>query len=94
MLGLEDLPHAAGPDLVEDRVVAEDQRLGPALHRFPGPETSSGACSGRVAGPVPGRPSAAALGGTKFSSLPGAMTPGVGKLLDELFKGDSHHAIP
>ena len=34
MLGLEDLPHAAGPDLVEDRVVAEDQRLGPPLIDF------------------------------------------------------------
>ena len=31
MLGLEHLPHAAGPDLVEDGVVAQDQRFG-----FPG----------------------------------------------------------
>ena len=30
MLGLEHLPHATGADLVEHRVVAEDQRLGSA----------------------------------------------------------------
>ncbi|HEX3654756.1 MAG TPA: hypothetical protein VHV55_03065 [Pirellulales bacterium] len=28
MLGLEDLPHAARPDLVEDGVLAQDERLG------------------------------------------------------------------
>ena len=28
MLGLEDLAHATGADLVEDRVVAQDQRFG------------------------------------------------------------------
>ncbi len=28
MQGLEDLPHAAGPDLVDDRVAAQDQRFG------------------------------------------------------------------
>ena len=28
MPGLEDLPHATGPDLVEDGVVAQDQGLG------------------------------------------------------------------
>ena len=27
MLGLEDLPHAAGADTIEDRVIAQDQRL-------------------------------------------------------------------
>ncbi len=43
MLGLEHLPHAAGPDLVEDRVVAEDQRLGSALI-IAGPGTSSDGC--------------------------------------------------
>ena len=38
MLGLEHLAHPAGADFVEDRVVAQDQRLGPALIDFLGLE--------------------------------------------------------
>ena len=89
MLGLEDLAHAAGPDLVEDRVVAQDQRLGPARVDFLGLELRQLLALDELPGKflgVLGR----ALGGMKFSSLPGAMTPESVKLLDELFKGNGH----
>ena len=38
MFGLENLAHAARADLIEERVVAKDQRLGPALIDFLGLE--------------------------------------------------------
>ena len=89
MLGLEDLAHAASPDLVEDGVVAQDQRLRPARIDLLGLELRQLLALDELPSKflgILGR----ALGGTKFSSLPGAMTPESVKLLDELFEGDGH----
>ena len=45
MLGLEHLPHPARPDLVDERVVAQDQRLDFACRNLLGLELASGDCS-------------------------------------------------
>ena len=57
MLGLEDLPHAPCPDLLQQDVVPQDQRLALAPARPLRPETSSASSAGPVHGPVLRRPS-------------------------------------
>ena len=92
MLGLEDLAHAAGPDFVEDRVLAKDERPGfapfdlltlerrqiVALHKCLD-ELLNGLRIG--------------LGRDEGFELAGGNDARVGKLLDDLFKREGHRRI-
>ena len=89
MLGLEDLPHAASPDLVEDRVVAQDQRLGPALVDFLGLELRQVLALDQLPGKFFGV-FRMGLGRNEVFELAGSNDARICKLLDELFEGDGH----
>ena len=89
MLGLEDLPHAASPDLVEDRVVAQDQRLGSALVDFLGLELGQVLALDELPSKFLGV-LRSSLGRDEIFELAGSNDTGVGELLDELFEGDGH----
>ena len=89
MLGLEHLPHAAGPDLVEDRVVAEDQRLGPALVDLLGLELRQMLALDELPSKFLGV-FRMGLGRDEIFELAGRNDARIRKLLDELFEGDGH----
>ena len=94
MLGLEDLPHAAGPDLVEDRCSCPGSATWPGPGRFPGPGTWSGAllwtsCRASSSGVF-----GMSLGRNEIFQLARRNDARVGKLLDELFEGNGHRRNP
>ena len=89
MLGLEHLPHAAGADFVEDRVVAEDQRLGSARVDFLGLKFRQMLALDQLPGKFLGV-FGLGLRRNKIFQLARRDDARIGKLLDELFEGDGH----
>ena len=63
MLGLEDLPHAAGADPIEDHVVAQHQRLGLTTEHLRGLELGQLADPDKASGQFLGADARIALGG-------------------------------
>ena len=91
--GLEDLSHAAFSDLVEDRVVAQDQRLRPAQVDFLGLELRQILALDELPGKFLGV-LGMGLGRNEVLQLAGGNDTGIGKLLDELFEGNGHGRNP
>ena len=89
MLGLEDLAHATCPDLVEDRVLAQDQRFGSAsLDLLPLERRQVFAfdeCLDEFFDRL-----GIGLGRDEVFELAGGNDARIGELLDDLFKGQSH----
>ena len=89
MLGLEDLPHAARPDLVQDRVVAQDQRLRPALVDFLGLELGEVLAANELLSEFLGV-FRVGLGRDEALQLARCDDARIFNLLDELFEGNGH----
>ncbi len=92
VLGLEDLSHAARPDPIEDGVVAQEQRFGPALVDFLdlviGEMLTLNELPGKFLGIFRG-----CLGRDEILKLAGRDDPGIRQLLHEGFEGNFHRAI-
>ena len=86
MLGLEDLPHAAASQFIQDRVVAQDQPASLALKNCPSLETCQAALAVKQLGQIVGLLRLLAGGQIVYDRLhliPGHQ-PGRDQVLDEL----------